>query len=675
MLTGEDKEIFDISQTFNFTKSLLVAVKGFDKESLKKLNKLKKELSSNPNIEINNQLNNKNLSNFKQQYSFYLNELNYLNAKNLNVKEKLKVIYTDLISNPMFFTVNQNDPLNIVKENKITKKMNIKNGNLILENYGYLAVLSINAKTDGKSRRKVYDEIQEVLKPMEGIRYFSRIFFYVENSQIIKDDIRIIIMSSMFILGLLYILILRNVYLFINIMATLISSVIVGQIITSLLFVEISVIAIAFSTAITSVSIDYMFHHYLHNYYNKRLGFNKTVFYGFLTTITAFILISFINFPLIKQISYFSIISLLTAYLHFAFLYPHLKIKHKEPYVKENFNPLFSIKSHYLIIFSITIVLFSLAFLKYDFDLANLDYDNVELKKEKKFFTNALKKDQNVVILIKANDISTLIHNSKIIKTIDTESIVPLASLVSYEQYIVTKQKIKSFGFEQIKNNIKQDSISVGFRANYFDSSYAPEKLYASYPKYTSKMIKTFGYDLSYINGEYIAYAMLTSKHVDKILELNFVQDARTRILFKNSLKKVIGELLLFGGVTLFLIIMILALVTKKRFLQALTYILFPASLIIIYGFFVPLNIMHIFMAFIVLAIGIDYGIYMNEDDLSHNTTLAIIYSLVSTFAGFGVLTISNINSLFSIGVAAVIGVFGILFLLLFQKRRIKLIQ
>jgi predicted exporter len=75
-------------------------------------------------------------------------------------------------------------------------------------------------------------------------------------------------------------------------------------------------------------------------------------------------------------------------------------------------------------------------------------------------------------------------------------------------------------------------------------------------------------------------------------------------------------------------------------------------------------------MLFIVLAIGIDYGIYMNEPTLSHNTTLAIIYSLISTFAGFGVLALSQINSLYSIGMTAIIGIFGILFLLIFQYRK-----
>jgi predicted exporter len=156
---------------------------------------------------------------------------------------------------------------------------------------------------------------------------------------------------------------------------------------------------------------------------------------------------------------------------------------------------------------------------------------------------------------------------------------------------------------------------------------------------------------------------------IHEILKFDFVKNAEAKLLFKNSIKKIHNDLTLFGGLTRLLIIAILAMVTKKNFLQAFTYILFPVSLILCYSWFVPLNILHMFMTFVVLAIGIDYGIYMNESTLSHNTTLAIIFSLVSTFAGFGVLVVSEINSLYSIGATAVIGILGILFLLLFQKR------
>jgi len=111
-----------------------------------------------------------------------------------------------------------------------------------------------------------------------------------------------------------------------------------------------------------------------------------------------------------------------------------------------------------------------------------------------------------------------------------------------------------------------------------------------------------------------------------------------------------------------------LILITKKRFLFALSFLLFPLALILLYGNFVTFNILHLFMMFIILAISIDYAIYSSKS-LDINTKKAILFSLLSTFAGFGVLMFSKINSLYSIGTIATIGVLAIAFLLIFLKR------
>jgi len=89
-----------------------------------------------------------------------------------------------------------------------------------------------------------------------------------------------------------------------------------------------------------------------------------------------------------------------------------------------------------------------------------------------------------------------------------------------------------------------------------------------------------------------------------------------------------------------------------------------------LYAWIVPLNILHVFMLFTILSIGIDYAIYLSkENDIC--TQKAIIYSLVSTFAGFGVLVFSQINALYSLGMVATIGIVSIFILLLFMKRNI----
>ncbi len=101
--------------------------------------------------------------------------------------------------------------------------------------------------------------------------------------------------------------------------------------------------------------------------------------------------------------------------------------------------------------------------------------------------------------------------------------------------------------------------------------------------------------------------------------------------------------------------------------IQALNFLLFPSALIFMYLSFVAVNILHIFMFFIILSISIDYAIYSSKDN-SKQTKKAIIFSAISSFAGFGVLIFSDINSLFSIGSVATLGIFAILILIIFQK-------
>lgn len=667
MLTGEDKKYYKLSEQLSFVKTFLVAVEGFKKEDLKKLQKIKEELSAHQEITINNQLNNKSFQEFKKTYKLYLNNLKYKSANEIDTTKELKSIYTQMVSSPFYFNLDRDDPLGIISKESNTKDLQIKNGNLTIGKYGYLAVFKIESNIDEKSRIRIYNDIHNILSKYENIKYFSPIFYYVENSKKIQSDVSLIIMSSMILLGILYLVILKNLYLFINIATTLVTSVIIGQIVVTSVYPSVSIIALVFSTAVTSVSIDYMFHHYLHNYYNKKLGFNKSVFYGFLTTITAFVLMSFINFPLIGQISIFTIVSLTVAYIHFSFIYPYLDIKHVEPYSKENYKSPFSIKGYKIIIFSIVVIIISIFYSKVDFNIKNLDYQNKPLIEIENFFKTNLNQNKMAAILITGNSCDDLIENSKIIKSLDKNALSPLSILLSQSQYIHKQEEIKNFNFNKLKNNLNDSDTIVGFKDAYFNNSYS--NLYQPYPKYSLEMLKTLGFDIVYEEKKYISYAMVSPSMADDILKLDFVRNAQSKILFENSIKKVHNEFVLFGGLTLLLIISILAVVTKRRFLQAFTYILFPVSLILCYSWFVPLNILHMFMTFIILAIGIDYGIYMNESKLSHNTTLAIIFSLVSTFAGFGVLVISDINSLFSIGITAIIGIMGILFLLLFQKR------
>jgi predicted exporter len=74
-------------------------------------------------------------------------------------------------------------------------------------------------------------------------------------------------------------------------------------------------------------------------------------------------------------------------------------------------------------------------------------------------------------------------------------------------------------------------------------------------------------------------------------------------------------------------------------------------------------------MLFIILSISIDYGILWVQT-ISQDAHRGILYSLLSTFAGFGVLIFSDINALFSLGIVSTTGILAITFLLIILKRQ-----
>ena len=182
------------------------------------------------------------------------------------------------------------------------------------------------------------------------------------------------------------------------------------------LYEEVSIFVIAFGVSISSISIDYMFHHYMHEHYSKQKRINKEVLYGFITTGLAFFILSFISFALIQQISIFALCSLFISYLHFAFLYPFIGFDTKKSL---QFNlPTFHIKPYVLFIASIITLFITVRYLEFDFNIKNLDFDNQPLKKKEAFFKNRLTSYQEVPILISAKSIDQLIVHAKQVKRI-----------------------------------------------------------------------------------------------------------------------------------------------------------------------------------------------------------------------------------------------------------------
>lgn len=317
---SEQKELLKKFNEFQNSKKILLFVEGLEKDSLNKLKIIENELLKINGLKLEKNQTNKNLQKFQEDYKFYINNFDKNSLINLDIDSKLEELRFNLLNANFSYFFDKNDPLSLLEKNKIERNYSLKNGQLIIKDLGYLSIFTINNSINSISQYEdIYDSIQSKTNMYENIKIFSPIFYFVENSRIIQQDVRTIILFSTITLILLYILILRDIKLLINSFITLSSSILLALFISSFLFKELSIFVIVFGISISTVAIDYMFHHYVHNHYEKKKEFNKQVFLGMFTTVGAFFIISFISFDLIKQICYFSIVSLIFSYLQFSF--------------------------------------------------------------------------------------------------------------------------------------------------------------------------------------------------------------------------------------------------------------------------------------------------------------------------------------------------------------------
>jgi len=658
---SQNKELLQEFSKFESNKKIFLAIKRSDKKSLKKIKQLEKEFLKIPFLQKEQFKVNKEFESFKKKYQLYLNDMDNEKLKNIDVKNELIKLYESIINSFITININKSDPLSLLKKESI--KLNIKNGRLVLDGYGYLSIFTIkNSINSLKQYEQIYDEIKKIEDKNSDIKTFSYIYYFVENSRYIKNDATNIVILASFFLIALYIIILRNIKLLINTLLTLGISALIATIILTNIYDEISIFVLVFGLSISTIAIDYMFHHYFHKNYEQKMGFNKEVFLGFFTTFVAFFILSFIDFLLIKQIAQFALISLFTSYIIFAFIYPYITFISKE--FRVTLNGFDFLNTKFVFIISIIVLIFASQNLNFDFDIQSLDYDNKSLKQKELFFKNALSDKGMQTVIIKAKNINQLIYHNEQIKNIDLNSKSSLNNLISKESFLKKKQELSKLQLDKIKKDIDIFSKQIGFKSNSFNKAY---KYDLQMPKYSYKQLIDYGISIQKYKDEYISYSLISKNKIDEVLKLNFVYAINLKTLFEKDLQKDLNKMIKLGILSLVFIVLIIIFITKNKMIDALNFLLLPSAFIFIYLSFIDINILHIFMFFIILAISIDYAIYSSKDN-SIATKKAIMFSALSSFAGFGVLVFSSTPSLYSIGSVASLGVFTILILILLKK-------
>lgn len=656
---SQNKELLKEFLTFESNKKILVSIKGLNKTSLEELRDFEKNILKIKGIKKSNNITPSSFKEYQNKYYFYLHELNTEKTNSLDVKQELTKLYDSIINSFITVNINKKDPFELAKKEDI--RLNIKNGKLILKDYGYVSLFSLDKSINSLNEyERIYDEIKK--KETSNITTFSSIYYFVENSRYIKNDVNQIVLIALTLLIFLYFFILRNINLLTNTILTLSSSSLFATIFLTFIYEEISLFVLVFGLSISTIAVDYMFHHYFHKNYETKKDFNKEVFLGFFTTFSAFFILSFCDFLLIEQITRFAMVSLFISYVIFAFIYPRITFIQKEFKLYEQ-NKI-SIKKIYFFILSSAVLLISLQNINYDFDIKSLDYENRELRQKENFFKEHLNEENTQTVLVKASNINELILYNEQIKKIDSSAISSLDRLISKESFIKKYEELSQSKVKKIKEDLQKYISNTSFKKDSFKNAYVYE---LKIPAYSYEKLLEYDISIKAHKDYYISYINVSKEKYNDILKKEFIYSLSLKTLFEESLQKELEKIFILGLSSLVFIVLIIIFITKNKIIQALNFLLFPSALIFMYLSFVTVNILHIFMFFIILSISIDYAIYSSKDN-KKQTNKAIIFSAISSFAGFGVLIFSNINSLFSMGSVASLGIFAILILILFQK-------
>ena len=659
----------DIASKLGYSKDMLIIVKGFDRSSKTKVKEITKKLekinhislvqsSIVPSIEIQNY--------YKKYYPILATFNDELLSKE-DIKKKIQNLYDAQFTNIFYSSIDKDDPLKLFTlKNNSNIEVSHKGEFITLGNYGYLIRVNTDISASEMGKAKIlYNDIHSLLDNYTDVLSFAPFYYTVENSQQIQKDVQWIILLSTIVLLSIYYLFLKNIKLLSHTLIALFSSMIFAGLISTSIFSNFSILSLAFGMSITAVSIDYLLHYYFHGFYQGDKRIDKNVLYGYLTTIVAFGIFSFIPIPIISQISFFAVISLSFSYLLFTFIFPNLSI---DQYVEIQSKDVAKKRVPAYLIFIISIILFGYSAINFTLDknIRNLDYQNEKLLNIQKMIMDASKTNL-IPIIVEANSKKELIDNLHILHKKEPSSFSLASFIPQKDECLKTKERLERYNFNELNTLITQEATKIGFRDGYFNSAYDFTKNLANCEIDDFKIFKM--YNLSVYNDYDGYHTIALVKDIAVIDKLSFTSSINIKEIFSNMAMKMYKDLSLYASIVITAIFLLLFLSVKRKLLYALNYIFFPISVTLALIVSVTeLNLMHLFSLIILIAIGIDYGIYMSNTDKPSNTTLAIKYSILSTFAAFGVLVFSSIVALNSIGLVISIGTVAIFFLIKVMK-------
>lgn len=584
--------------------------------------------------------------------------------------------------------------------NTFTSGLSLYNNYLIGEVEGrFYLIIQANLAGDAfdSKLQSILPELQKAETEAEKqfhVKLFhtGSVFYAAYGTESAKGEISTIGVGSLIGILLLLFIVYRSALPLILALLSIGCGLLVAFVVTVLVFGEIHLFSLVFGASLIGVSIDYAFHYLTERLMNKNewnpdialKNIFNAISLGLITSLVGYLGLLITPFPGLQQLSLFSIVGLLSAYLTVVLCYPVLantpsRIKKPNLFLLKGWLGLWEHKL-LRIMLPITLTFFALIGLTqvyFDDDIRQLQAMPETLKTQEKLIKNitGLGNDQQL-LLVKANSEEVLLQRLELLSLQfnqwQEEGLIGNVQSISQFVPSIAKQQAN---YQLVKSLYQQEADNLSNKLNLvepikFDHSFKPllVKEYLNSPASEALGFLWLGR----ISNQYASVVLLNDVN-HETLKLNLIDNyisSQTDIIRLDKTAEIsaifthyrhfISEVLLVAYLIISFLLVWRYGIKLAFFVITPPFIAGLVALAITIVFSIPITIFNLLALLLVLGIGIDYTLFFAEQrnsTESRNTFLAITLSAITTVLSFGLLALSETQAIHSFGVTVLAGI------------------
>lgn len=462
----------------------------------------------------------------------------------------------------------------------------------------------------------------------------------------------ICILSSLFIIGLIYFY-FRSLKPLLPIAVTIGAGIWAGFLVTSLIFPTVHILTFVFSTTLIGICVDYTLHFFVSHEKDTSCDevikeIFKSLSVSLLTTASAFVVMLFSNFILLKQIAVFTVTGLATVYLFVILFYPLFctniynpaHIKHFS--IPEKFNKPILIAAGIII----AVGLFRIHF---DDNIKNMYVPPKHLLNAEKLQSELIKSNEMMsIFVIEGKNLQELLEKEESITYELSKNNVEFQSLSKYLPSLKRQKSVQNLKKELYLKRLNDYAVFLPSdkRREVIDEALTPYPLNYNIKfealknnfliNENTSIVAAFGYEGGEINGSRV---------------INFQKDISSQI---KKCRIICLSLLLPIFAILYL------LLAKIYDFKSAGKIVLPSilaggvSLGLLGIFNQPVNLFHIIAVFLIIGFGLDYSVFRFGG--AKKSADAVLISCLTSVFSFTLLALTGFKLISSLGIILAIG-------------------